>query len=53
MSDLHKRLVALQPTEELKRKAEKSRERANVWTHEELDYASRRGKELSEALIWE
>ena len=52
MTDLHERLIAKQPTDELKRKAGKSRERANIWTQEELDYAARRGEELARSLKW-
>lgn len=51
-TDLHERLVAKQSTEELKRKAEKARERANIWTQEELDYAKRRGQEIAESIKW-
>jgi len=50
-SDLHERLIANQPTEELKRKADKARERkAKLWTREELDYCERVANELYEAL---
>ena len=50
-SDLHERLIANQSTEELKRKADKARERkAKLWTREELDYCERRAKELYKAL---
>ncbi len=51
MDDLHKRLVALQSTEELRRKAERAR--GKLWSQEELDYAERRGEEIAKALIWE
>lgn len=37
-----------QPVEELLRKAVKSRERANLFTQEELDYADVEAKELYE-----
>ena len=53
MSDLHKRLVASQTTEELKRKADKAYERkGKLWTREELDYCERRAEELSKVLNW-
>ena len=51
-SDLHKRLVALQSTGELRRKAHKSRRRG-VWTQEENDYGSRRVAWLWEGLFVE
>jgi hypothetical protein len=47
MSDLHNRLVALQTDEELRRKADKARERSNLWTQEELDWARRRAERLA------
>jgi hypothetical protein len=50
---LHERLVALQSDKELERKAKKARERANLWTQEELDAADREAKRLHEALTWE
>ncbi len=37
-----------QPIEELRRKADKSVERSNVWTQEELDCADAEAKELAE-----
>lgn len=46
---LHRRLVSLQPTDELKRKADKART-AKYWTQEEVDYARRLGNELHERL---
>lgn len=48
-SDLHQRLVALQPTSELIRKQRKARTK-HYWTQEDLDCADREGKELYEAL---
>ena len=42
-----------QPISELKRKAEKARERANIWTVEELDYADARARELLAKIKWD
>lgn len=42
-----------QPIEELERKAKKARERANIWTQEELDWAMKYAEELSRELRWE
>ncbi len=49
-ADLHTRLVALQDDEELERKAAKSKERANLWTQEELDAADRQAFRLWRAI---
>ncbi len=49
---VHARLVALQTTEELRRKAELSKERARRWTQEEIDLAWRLADELHSALKW-
>lgn len=48
MADLHERLIALQATSDLVRKAEKAcRWRGKIWTQEELDYAFRRAEEFA------
>lgn len=44
---LHERLVARQHVNELRRKANKARNRANLWTQEELDLAKREGKQMA------
>ncbi|KKL25214.1 hypothetical protein LCGC14_2407550 [marine sediment metagenome] len=41
-----------QPLEELKRKARKARERANLWTVEELDYAQAQAREIRKIIHW-
>ena len=41
-----------QPLEELKRKRDKSVERANIWSQEELDYASAKARKMAEATKW-
>ena len=51
-AELHERLVALQPDEELRRKAEKARQRG-IWTQEDIDLANREAKRLLEWLRWE
>ena len=54
VSSLHERLVALQSTEELKRKADKAAQlKAKLWTQEELDYCDRQGLELALAMGWD
>ena len=55
LPNLHQRLIALQSDEELQRKAKKARERANLWSQEELDAADREAKRLYESLkdLWE
>ena len=45
--DLHERLIKLQSTDELKRKSDKSRTKARVYTQENIDYIYRQAKELS------
>jgi len=47
MTKLHERLVALQSTDELRRKREKAW-RKGIWTQEDIDYADRAGGELYE-----
>ncbi len=42
-----------QPIEELRRKSDKSRDRANLYTQEELDYAGAKAKELFKSLGWD
>lgn len=49
--ELHERLIARQSTAELKRKADKARERrGKLWTQEEIDYINRRAAEMSQRL---
>ena len=45
---IHGRLIARQSDAELERKAKKARERANLWTQEELDAADRRAERIME-----
>lgn len=49
---LHERLVALQSTENLRRKSVKAR-RKGFFTVEDIDYARRWAKELGEQIKWE
>ena len=42
-----------QPIEELERKADKSHERANIWTQEEIDLCNAKARDLSARLNWE
>jgi hypothetical protein len=48
---LREKLIALQSTEELERKARKARRRS-IWTQEEIDAARRAARELYELLNW-
>jgi hypothetical protein len=49
--DLHKILISFQPTEELERKANKARERSNLFTQEEIDLAQRKAEIMSAMFI--
>lgn len=51
-ADVHGRLIAKQPTDELRRKQRKAVQRG-IWTQEDIDLAEREGKEMSEALKWD
>jgi len=46
MSDLHKRLISLQPIKELERKSIKSRRRG-FYTQEDIDHSERWGEEMA------
>jgi hypothetical protein len=48
---LHDRLVALQTTEELERKARKAATK-DTWTQEDIDLARRQAQELHASLKW-
>lgn len=43
---------ARQPLAELRRKANKARNRANIWTIEELDLAAAEARRMADALGW-
>lgn len=49
-SERIRQLRTRQPLPELLRKARKARERAKLWTQEELDYAERVGRDLCASL---
>jgi len=49
-TDLHQRLVDMQPTAELRRKQRRSVTKHH-WTQEDLDLADREGRELHDALF--
>jgi len=50
--DLHKRLIARQSTEELKRKAIKAQEKS-LYTQEGIDYADRWADEIRDLLTFD
>ena len=53
MTLLRSRLLAHQPTNELRRKANKSfRRKGRQWTQEEIEWAERAAKEMELNLDW-